>query len=439
MVPAIWPIFARLDVHFHRAGLDLRQLDLEAAAAAVLNIGEDILHDVVLEAVLRLEFVIHLVQGVRHLANDVHDQFIGRTVLDLDLRHDEVAAELREEGDLDEPSADEADHHDRDRDERRERRPAKFDRPGQERLVDLLDEALEPHVHPVGDTAPGSVGGTHDGEVGRQNELALDQRERKAKDDDPGDGARHRRRRSRLQEHRRERHYRGEHPERRGHGHALGTPDDVAERIAVFFGLGVRALRDDDRIVHHDPEHQDEREQAHDVDRHVHERHRHHHERAEERHRQPDDHPGGDLEMQEHAEDDEHEDRPQGHVLQHHVDAALEVEGVVGPSRHLRLGRQGLVALGDEFLHRGAHVDGILLLGGHHVDAERTFAVEEGVALHLGELVADLGHVAEPDARPVRPCEQDDLLVFKAGVGLSGGPQADVAGLGSDRAARQID
>ena len=173
VVPAIWPIFPRqrgfdlLHVDFHGTGLDLGQLDLETAAAAVLNIGEDILHDVVLEAVLRLEFVIHLVQGVGHLGNDVHDQFIGRTFLDLDLRHDEIAAELREERDPDEAARDEAEHQDRDGDERRERRPAEVDCPRQERLVDLLDETLELYVHPVGDTAPGSVGGAHDGEVGR--------------------------------------------------------------------------------------------------------------------------------------------------------------------------------------------------------------------------------------------------------------------------------
>ena len=107
------------------------------------------------------------------------------------------------------------------------------------------------------------------------------------------------------------------------------------------------------------------------------------------------------LRCQEQAENDEHQHRAQCHVLQHHVDAAFEVEGAVGPGRHPRLGRQGLVALLDERLDRGAHVDRILFLAGHHVDAEGPSAVEERVALDLGELVADGGHVAEPDARSV--------------------------------------
>ena len=127
------------------------------------------------------------------------------------------------------------------------------------------------------------------GQVVGQHQQRLDQRDRQHGDDDgrqrlPGlpDA-------SRNEEQGGERGDRGQHREDQRHLDAPGTADRRDDARRALHSFQVDVLGDDDRVVHHDPYGEDEREQRDRVDGQV-ERH-HHGQGADARDPEADGHP----------------------------------------------------------------------------------------------------------------------------------------------------
>ena len=81
------------------------------------------------------------------------------------------------------------------------------------------------------------------------------------------------------------------------------------------FLVAVDVLADDDRVVDHDPEHQDEGEAREHVDAQV--QARHHGQCAEEADRDPEADPEGEAHLEKQRQHDEHEHEARGAVVQH--------------------------------------------------------------------------------------------------------------------------
>ena len=165
--------------------------DLPLVAGAVRHLHRDPDHDVLLAGGRD-----GALGGLLDLEDDLAGAVDGRAGGQLDLGLDEVGLDGRPEGERDAAAGDiGADHHERRR-ERRDRHEAVVDDGVEQRPVEPLDGAVEPE--PEGGLPavegreprlpPGLARGAlpRGGEVGGQDEQALDQRDRENRDDHRG-------------------------------------------------------------------------------------------------------------------------------------------------------------------------------------------------------------------------------------------------------------
>ena len=303
--------------------------------------------------------------------------------------------------------------------------------PADEQFQPLGEDLLEP-APGAGPAAPGNVG-----QMGRQDAERFDQREEQAGNhderDDPEDLAHH-------SGHEHQRHER-RHRRQDGEGHRLrDLPrafDGPAQALAVVFLVAVDVLADDDGVVDDDPEHQDEREQRDDVDRHFEARHQR--DRPEERDRDPEADPEGEAQFQKERQHDEHEQEPGGAVAEHERQPGAQHFRLVLPDRHRDAVGQALLRAVHVAPDGRRDVERALLAGPEHRDRDRRIPVEAGVLVRFLEAVDDRRHVAEPQAAAVGTRPQHEVLVLGAAVGLTDGAQEDLAAVGADRAAGQIE
>ena len=213
--------------------------------------------------------------------------------------------------------------------------------------------------------------------------------------------------------------------------------DDIVEGLPVGAYLRIDTLTDDDRVIDHDTQHDDETEQADGINRHG--PHRHEPDGAEEAHRQSHHDPECDLHAQEQRQHDEYEDRAHEHVVEHQRQTSLEIPRQVDPRVHLDAGRQLGLLLVEVFAHRGRRVELVLLAARHDLQRRRSAPVEASVAVGLDKAVLDRGDIAERQARAVRESPENEPRKFLPRVNLPLGTQENVAAFRLDRAARQID
>ena len=97
----------------------------------------------------------------------------------------------------------------------------------------------------------------------------------------------------------------------------------------------------------------------------------------------------------------------------------------------------------DVLIHPAAHLprraDDVLLADAQHVDDRGVLAVDPGVEIALLEIVADRGDVAKAQLAAVGKGADHDVAVFLTAVHLPLGAQHDLAGIGADGAARQVE
>ena len=118
--------------------------------------------------------------------------------------------------------------------------------------------------------------------------------------------------------------------------------------------------------------------------------------------------------------------------------AVLEHLGLIAPNTQLDSVGKRLVALIDVGVHHVRYFNGILVLarGNHHGD--RTFSVKKRITLCFGKPIAYGGDVTQANAGPIGSSEQQNVLELLTRIGLSLGPQANIAGIGAYRAAGDI-
>ena len=213
------------------------------------------------------------------------------------------------------------------------------------------------------------------GQVIRQHQHGLDQRERQTTDDDHGNRPRNGCRGPfhRVDE-RREGGHGGEDRERDRRRHLARAVDRRAQAPLAHLEVAVDVLAHHDRVVDHDPEHQDEGEQRHHVDRYVDVRQ--HGERAHERdtdaHRDPQRQP----ELQEQGQHQKHEQQAQPSALEQDPQPVLQRHRIVEPGRHLEAGRQGRRPLRHEVPDLAGNAQGALVADPVDLDQGHGLTVE---------------------------------------------------------------
>ena len=213
--------------------------------------------------------------------------------------------------------------------------------------------------------------------------------------------------------------------------------DGAAHAVPVLLLVPVDVLADDDRVVDHDAEHEDEREQGDDVGRDVEPRHQG--DRPEERERDPEADPEGEAQLEKERQHDEDEREPGGAVAEHEGQPIAEDLRLVLPDRQQdAFGHLRLRAL-DIAVHRRRDVEGALIAGAEDRHHDRGVPVEPGLLVRLREAVDHRGHVAELQATAVGLRPQHEVFVLVAAVGLPDRAQQDLAAVGADGAAGEVE
>ncbi len=152
-------------------------------------------------------------------------------------------------------------------------------------------------------------------------------------------------------------------------------------------------LPDDDRVVHDDTEHEDEREEGHDVDRYIEARHQR--DRPEKRDRDPEADPEGQTQFQEQRQHDEHQDEPAGATPQHQTESCVQHLRLVLPDGERDPGRHTSLRLFDVFVDAVGDLERTLFPGPEHRDHHGGLDVETGVLIRFGKAIDHGGHVAQ--------------------------------------------
>ena len=303
----------------------------------------------------------------------------------------------------------------------------------------LVDEPLE--ARPTTRAAsplPVFAAPRQEGQVMRQHQHRLDQREGQTADDDQGNrpGNRAYRTVQGVDQGRESRRGRkdGERDRRR---HLSGAVDCGAHPRLALLEVTIDVLPHHDRVVDHDPEHEDEGERRLGVDRHRDVRQ--HGERAHERDRDADRDPQRQPKLQEQGEHQKHEQQAQAPALQQYPQPVAQRHRVVEPGRHSQAGRQGGRPLGHESLDLTGDAQRTLVAGPVDLDQGHRLTVEARRHVRLGEAVRYAGDVAQHQPAAVGPRAQHDVPVLLAPVRLTDRAQEDLALAGSHGAARKVE
>ena len=274
------------------------------------------------------------------------------------------------------------------------------------------------------------------GQVRRQDVQRLHEGEDEAGNDDerdhPEDLAHH----ARHEHQRHEGGHRGEDREHDRRRDLAGTVDGPLTSVASLFLVAVDVLPDDDRVVDHDAQHDDEGEQGHHVDRHVEGRHQC--DGAEEGQGDPEADPEGQSELEEQRQHDEHERESGDTTPRHQTDAVPQHLGLVLPDRQRDAGRHPALRVLHVVPHQLGDLDRALVTRPEDRDHDGGVGVEARGLIRLGEAVDDGGDLRQVEPRAVGTCEQHELFVFASPIGLSDGAEQDLSAVGPHRATRQV-
>ncbi len=276
-----------------------------------------------------------------------------------------------------------------------------------------------------------------EGEVGREDEEALDERDEEDGDDDQRDRLDELPHRSAHEDQRREGGDGGEDGEDDGDADLAGAVDGRREVRFSELALLVDVLADDDGVVHDDPQRQDEGEEGDHVDGDPKDRHQK--ERPEEGDGDAEHDPQGEADLEKEPQDDEDEDEADGGVLQKQVPAALEELARVVPGGDPHRRRQQLALSLHVIVDDARDLRRLLLADPEDLHHRRRLAVEGGRRVGLLEGVAHGGDVAEAHQGAVGLGEDDDVGVLRADVAPLLGAQQDLPPFGADRSAGQIE
>ena len=201
--------------------------------------------------------------------------------------------------------------------------------------------------------------------------------------------------------------------------------------------MGIDILSHDNGIVYQDAQGHDEGEQGDHVDGRpviVQD-----HEGPHERDGNADGHPERQAQVEKQGQDDEDENDALEPVAQQQVDTVPHHGGQVDPGGQLDAGRHAVTAGCHILLHRVGDGDHIFLAGAVDLDQGRRLAVEAGLDVRILEPVDHRGHLAQPDHGAVCIGDQRQVLELFAGIQLALGTDDNLAMVGLDGSAGQIE
>ena len=275
------------------------------------------------------------------------------------------------------------------------------------------------------------------GQVVRQHKRRFDQGEQQHGDDDDRQRLPDVSVASRQEEQRHEGGHRREHGERERQGDSPGAANrrHDAGRSALAFLVDV--LGDDDGVVDHDADGQDEREQGDRVDREV--ERQHDGQRSDARHAEAHGDPQGEPDLQEEAERDQHQQQAERPVLEEDVGPLLVRLGVVVPDGDAHTVRQRRDRLRLQVLaNRPGDVHHLFVVRLEDLDEDRRSAPVPDDQVGVLEIVAHGRDVAETHQRAVAAAQEDDALEVLLVVALAQGAESHLAPLGVDLAGGQV-
>ena len=161
-------------------------------------------------------------------------------------------------------------------------------------------------------------------------------------------------------------------------------------------------LGDDNRIVHHDPDGEDKREEGDGVDCQV--EGKHDGQGADTRNPEADGHPEGEPEFEEQTQGDQHQQEPEKTVLDEDGSAFLEGVGFVVPDGDLHAVREREGDfVGDVIAHGARHIHHLLAVGPGDLDEDGRQTVVPDDQIRILEAIAHLGDITHAHDRAVAP------------------------------------
>ena len=309
-------------------------------------------------------------------------------------------------------------------------------RPADGRHQPVVAKALHRRAHPrLADVERPAAPRPAVGKMRRQNEEHLHQRHRQHGDHHHRHHAEYLPEGAGDEQQRRERRHRREHADGHRRPHSQATGDGALDAGEAAFLLGDDVLAHHHGVVHHDAEHDDEREQRHHVEVDVEEVEEQ--KRAQKRNRHAHRHPHGQAQIQHHHQEQEHQRKAKGPVAQQQAQAALQRLGAVVPHRNVDARLRPIAH--QHGLDLGGDGEQILGFGLLHPQEDAAAAVVGVDEIHVREAVAHRGDVAQAQNGAVLPGAQHDVLELVAAHPLGVGAQQQVAGLGAQLAGRQIE
>ena len=285
----------------------------------------------------------------------------GRCALvHLQLHLQKIRRDVREEHEAQDATCQQADRENQQRDENRECQVAMLQGPVEEGDIVVIDEVMQPLAEKALEADEDVVcvlfvmPDLHMRQVGGQDQFRLHQGKCQAQDHHPANGGKKLAGDARNHQYRDECRDGCQYAESSGHGDFHHPLDNVVDRVALRPDIGIGAFTDDNGVVHHDTQHQDEAEQAQHVDGDIHCGHQE--KRAHEGDRQANHHPECQFQAQEQGQDQKYQGGAQDQVLDHHVETAFEVVTDIRPGRQGDTFGQGGGFILHPLVHRCGYV-----------------------------------------------------------------------------------
>ena len=392
-------------VEVHRPDFRLEQVDkdrrhmrprfIRVPVLPVLH--HDVLHQRLAARLLRREAGVDLFDRAHHPRHDAFHLGQGRALRREYPRLQHIAVDFREADHLEPPPGNHADRDHEGRQEQPEEQVTpvnrKVDRPPQDMVTDVLEPAFKRRAKPVALLGIEMLERMR--QVIGQNKKRLHQadRERHQKH--------HRQHPEDLshfpfqqQRDAAEHHHRGHIGREHSQRHLRRAVDRGVQCVFSPRQLGHDIFRNDDGVVHQQPQSQEQRHHGQHVDRQAQRLHdeKRRHEGNGESHR----HPERQAEIEEQPQHGEHQDQSLQGVAAEHGEPVLDDFGPVLREREVDARRGGLPLLHEKIAHHRHDIERVFRFQFLNLDQSGAFTVEQDFLLLVFEHVTDGGDLAEP-------------------------------------------
>ena len=395
-----------------------------------------------------IECLARLLHRKTQLVTHLKRTRLRRTIWKINADLNEVILDLRHEAERHDVRLHKHDCEHEERSENRNRNVAKFHRVFEQRLVDPVgkrDQAVSYRLLKAHQLAERTVKllRLHMAEVRWQDEHRLDERECQRRNNDIGDLRSELAFRAGDECPRRKHDHRGKNAEDNRLEHELRADSRSAQPFSSSaLDLLVDILANDNRVVDHHADHEQDCEERKEVQRHAEKRQDH--DAAGKGSTDTDRHP----ERHDRAQEEDQDDKNERHTL--HGCRADRVHAAFIDLRHveqqveLQAFRQSILsaaAIGafDEVLDVVGVEDDVHLLWLVHHDEGGRFAIEGGVQLTINETIDDVCNVADADRAELCALANDDILEVFTRISELTGLDRHSAGFGADSAAGGVD